>query len=296
MGEGDNTGGDGRRWALPLAMLLCGAVLGAGLTWALIGDDDAAGDDDAGVAAEVLGTSTVPVGTESASAEPTDATDPAGSADDPSEPNDQHGGTDPERPSIVEFGGVARSELAAQLLEVRDVALRYPTYADALAAGYVPTTPFAPGLGAHLGKPTDAQPPDQPLDLQRPQSYLYDGTEPDSRVVAVMYVQLGGEQPPEGFAGPLDVWNGVDGQCLAKGTTDPAFPAKDSVTEDECASVDGTFLDTTAWTLHAWVVPGWEAPGGVFAHANPDIVCADGTTESDPVEGCEAPDPTGGTP
>ena len=265
MGEGDNAGHEdvrsdgeepaGPRWVLPAAMLLVGALLGAGVTWAV-----SAGDDDAEpVAADVLGTSTVPVGTES-------ETDQAAVPDDADEAGG-HGAVDPDRPTIVEFGGDDRAELAAQLLEVRDVALRYPTYADALAAGYVPTTPYAPGLGAHLGKPEDAQPPDEPLDLQRPQSYLYDGTDPDSRVVAVMYVKIGNEEMPEGFAGPLDIWNGVD----------------------------GTFLDTIAWTQHVWVVPGWEAPGGVFAHSNPDLVCADGTTDSDPVEGCEAPSSTGGT-
>lgn len=293
MGEGDSAGHEDVRtdgagpagpwWVLPVAMLLVGALLGAGVIWAV-----SAGEDDAEpVAADVLGTSTVPVGTES-------ETDQAAVPDDADEAGG-HGAVDPDRPTIVEFGGDDRAELAAQLLEVRDVALRYPTYADALAAGYVPTTPYAPGLGAHLGKPEDAQPPDEPLDLQRPQSYLYDGTDPDSRVVAVMYVKIGNEEMPEGFAGPLDIWNGVDGQCLAKGTTDAAFPAKESVTEEECASVDGTFLDTIAWTQHVWVVPGWEAPGGVFAHSNPDLVCADGTTDSDPVEGCEAPSSTGGT-
>jgi hypothetical protein len=201
---------------------------------------------------------------------------------------------DEQRPSIVEFGGDERAALAAQLLTVREVALRYPTYADALAAGYVPTTPYAPGTGAHVGKAADAQQNGTPLDLQRPQSYLYDGTEPGSRLVGVMYVQLGGEQAPDGFVGPLDRWSRTRGQCLKKDSMDPAYPAAPSVTEEMCDAADGTFIDLIAWTQHAWVVPGWEAPGGVFAPLNDDIVCADGTTDSDPVEGCEAPTPTGG--
>jgi len=45
----------------------------------------------------------------------------------------------------------------------------------------------------------------------------------------------------------------------------------------------------TAWIQHVWVVPGWEAPGGVFAPYNADIVCADGTTDSDDVKGCPTP-------
>jgi hypothetical protein len=201
---------------------------------------------------------------------------------------------DEARPSIVEFGGDERAALAQQLLTVREVALRYPTYADALAAGYVPTTPYAPGTGAHVGKAADAQQNGTPLDLQRPQSYLYDGTEPGSRLVGVMYVQLGGEDAPDGFVGPLDRWSRTRGQCLEQDSMDPAYPAAPSVTKEMCDEADGVFVDVIAWTQHVWVVPGWEAPGGVFAPLNDDIVCADGTTNSDPVEGCDAPTPTGG--
>lgn len=261
-------------WALALSVvvaLVVGAVLGSSLA----GHDEAPPAPDAEVLAAT--TSSVP------------ANEDAGGHD--------HGEldrADEERPSIVEFGGDERAALAAQLQTVREVALRYPTYGDALAAGYVPTTPYAPGTGAHVGKAADAQQNGTPLDLQRPQSYLYDGTDLDSRLVGVMYVQLGGEQAPDGFVGPLDRWSRTRGQCLKKDSMDPAYPAAPSVTKEMCDAAQGTFIDLIAWTQHAWVVPGWEAPGGVFAPLNDDIVCADGTTDSDPVEGCEAPTSTGG--
>lgn len=194
-----------------------------------------------------------------------------------------------ERPTIVEFGGSERARLGEQLETARTVALRYPTYADALDAGYVPTTPYAPGTGSHLGKPSDTQLPGAELDVRRPQSYLYDGTDPDSRVVGLMYVQIGGSEAPEGFAGPLDRWDPFRGQCLAADTMDPLFPGASSVSEAQCSAAGGDYLDITVWTQHVWVVPGWEAPGGVFAHFNDDLVCADGTGESDPVTGCAAP-------
>jgi hypothetical protein len=199
---------------------------------------------------------------------------------------------DAERPTIVEFAGSERALLGEQLTRAREVALRYPTVADAVAAGYELTTPYAPGTGAHFGKDEDTQPPGKPLDIDVPQSYLYDGTEPDSRLVGLMYVQLGGDTAPEGFAGPLDTWSAFPGQCLKPGTTDPVFPTKDSVTEDECDEAGGQFIDVTAWIQHVWVVPGWEAPGGVFAPLNDDIVCSDGTSEADDVEGCPAPPST----
>lgn len=196
---------------------------------------------------------------------------------------------DGDRPTIVEFHGAERARLAGQLARAREVALRYPTVADALAAGYEPTTPYAPGTGAHYGKDADTQAPGQPLDVDRPQSLLYDGTDPGSHLVGMMYVQLGGDAAPDGFAGPLDTWEPFPGQCLEQGRTDPVFPTKASVTEAECDAAGGVFVDATAWIQHVWVVPGWEAPGGVFADANTDIVCADGGTETDPVAGCDPP-------
>lgn len=203
----------------------------------------------------------------------------------------RHDGEDADldRPTIVEFHGDERQQLADELVEVRELAMQYPTVADAEGAGYELTTPYAPGTGAHYGKDADTQPPGQPLDLAKPQSFLYDGTEPGSRLVGVMYVQLGGNTAPDGFAGPLDTWEAFPGQCLKPGTTDPVFPTKDSVTKAECDEAGGTFVDVTAWIQHVWIVPGWEAPGGVFAPYNADIVCADGTTDADDVEGCESP-------
>lgn len=192
------------------------------------------------------------------------------------------------RPNITEFAGPDRAALGAQLVTARQVALRYPTRADAEAAGYEPTTPYAPGTGSHMGRDDQAQPPDAPLDLAKPQSYLYDGNDPTSHVVGLMYVQLGGDEPPEGFAGPLDTWQGFHGQCLKADSFDPLFPAEDSITEERCTGAGGRFIDVTAWIQHVWVVPGWEAPGGVFAAYNSDIVCRDGT-EVDPVDGCPSP-------
>lgn len=198
--------------------------------------------------------------------------------------------TTAKRPTMLEFSGPERAKLGAQLVEARAVALRYPTRADAQAAGYEPTTPFTPGLGSHMGKDSQTQPPGATLDITKPQSYLYAGTDPDSPVDGLMYVQLGGDKPPEGFAGPLDEWSAFKGQCLAKDKLDPLFPSADSVTKEQCDKAGGRFIDITAWTIHVWVVPGWEAPGGVFAHGNSDILCADGTTNTDPVTGCPAPE------
>lgn len=277
--------GAARRTAVALSLLALGALVGA--TTSMVVSDPSPAPE-----VQVAGTSvTAPEpdsGTGTDAGGGTRTSGVAGHGD--------HGAVDVDRPSIAEFGGPQRYALGEQLVRAREVALRHPTLADAEAAGFVPTTPYAPGTGAHRGDPANAQPPGRPLDVERPQSYLYDGTAPDSRVVGLMYVQLGGEEPPEGFIGPLDVWTPFRGQCLRPGTTDPVFPAAGSVTEQRCTEAGGDHLDVTAWTLHVWVSPGWEAPGGVFAPLNDDIVCADGTRDSDPVDGCPAPTFPGGTP
>lgn len=264
-------------WITSVALLVVGAAIGLTVGLVVAPDDDAET-----VATEVKGTSVIRSTTTGPTTTAPSTTSMAGM---------DHGDDVDlaDRPTIVEFSGAERAALAEQLTTVREVALRYPTLADAAAAGFEPTTPFTPGLGAHMGRDDWTQPPGQALDLTKPQSYLYDGTGPTAELVGVMYVQLGGDTPPDGFVGPLDPWHAVRGQCLKADEYDPLFPAEDAVPQDRCEGAGGRYIDITAWTQHVWVVPGWEAPGGVFASDNSDIVCADGTTDSDPVEGCPSP-------
>lgn len=261
-------------WIVGVATLVVGLVGGVLIGLAV------APDDTTPVDTAVLGTSIVQT-TTTAPADTTTTTMAGMDHGDAEEPTD--------RATIVDFSGPERDLLAQQLTTVREVALRYPTLADAAAAGFEPTTPFTPGLGAHMGRDDWTQPPGQPLDLTKPQSYLYDGTGPTAELVGVMFVQLGGDTPPDGFAGPLDPWHAVKGQCLKADEYDPLFPADGEITKERCDGAGGRYIDITAWTQHVWVVPGWEAPGGVFAADNSDIVCADGTTDSDPVDGCPSP-------
>ena len=65
------------------------------------------------------------------------------------------------------------------------------------------------------------------------------------------------------------------------------FPADQDVTREMCEGVNGTFMESTVWMVHAWVVPSWESPNGVFSHDNPNLVCADGTTETDAAGFCQ---------
>ena len=181
-----------------------------------------------------------------------------------------------------------RATLKTQLTEARDFALRYPTVADATGAGYRLAGGFAPGSGAHYitySGLTGAG----AFDPTKPISLIYDGTNPASQVIGLMYYGLG-ESAPDGFAGPNDHWHRHSNVCIKNGPggLDVPFPADQDVTAAQCAGVQGNLLKTTGYMVHAWVVPSWESPLGVFSHDNPDVRCADGTFHTDKAGFCAA--------
>lgn len=180
-----------------------------------------------------------------------------------------------------------RDALKAQLAEARDVALRYPTVADATAAGYRLAGGFAPGSGAHYigyGGMTGQG----AFEPGKPMSLIYDGTSPTSQVTGLMYYGMG-ESPPEGFAGPNDHWHRHSSVCIKSGPggLEVPFPADQDVTKAQCSAVQGSFLELTGYMVHAWVVPSWESPLGVFSHDNPDVRCADGSYKTDKAGFCQ---------
>jgi hypothetical protein len=176
-----------------------------------------------------------------------------------------------------------RALLAHQLVEARAVAMRYPTVADATAAGYhLVGGGFGPGSGAHYiggGGYSFNFDPSHPLAL------IYDGIHPTSEMVGLMYYSMG-TTAPQGFAGPNDHWHRHSGVCIGKGGA-VLFPPDSDVTARKCAIARGLYMPITGWMVHAWVVPGWESPKGVFSHENPDLTCADGTFHTDAIGRCQ---------
>ncbi|MFI5048048.1 MAG: hypothetical protein ACHQIG_13360, partial [Acidimicrobiia bacterium] len=187
--------------------------------------------------------------------------------------------TQPDQP----LDPATRALLAQQLTTARDTALRYPTVADALAAGYHLIGGFGPGAGAHYLGGSRGTFTGQ-FDPSSPQSLIYDGTSPTSQVVGLMYTG-GAATAPEGFAGPNDHWHRHSGVCLRG--ADVLFPVDANVTEATCSAAGGRYMATTTWMVHAWVVPSWESPSGVFSHENPNLRCADGTFNTDTVGRCQ---------
>ena len=174
-----------------------------------------------------------------------------------------------------------RVELARQLTLAREVALQYPTVADAEAAGLHRAGPFSPGLGAHYvsyanaGGDADGVMSDD--DIRKPLAWIYDGTHPDSPIVGLFYTT--NLKNPTGLAGPNDTWHVHQDICLVTTPTgiDTPLGADHSATTKECEAVKGRLLEQTGYLLHAWVVPGYESPQGVFSHITSAVACDDGS-------------------
>jgi hypothetical protein len=158
-------------------------------------------------------------------------------------------------------------QLEAQQAQARTVAVKYPTVAAAEADGYRKSTPYVPCIGAHYTKTSLAA----RFDVSAPSELLFDGTNPDSKIVGLSYLvfHLGG--PPEGFAGPNDRWhqhNLNGGLCLKGGLVVGA----ESTSPAECKARGGAKVPLDdIWMVHDWVVPGWECSWGVFAGECPEL-------------------------
>jgi hypothetical protein len=175
-----------------------------------------------------------------------------------------------------------REALEAQMTVARQVANEFPTVKEALAAGYMRSTPFVPCIGAHYTNTAKVFGfhPDAPSEL------LYDGTDPDSKIVGLSYLVLEpGGKPPAGFAGNNDHWhqhNANGGLCLKGGVV----VGGEDTTRADCAARGGhKTLLTDIWMLHAWIVPGFECSWGTFSGECPElggVLCGNAWEAPDP--------------
>jgi hypothetical protein len=111
------------------------------------------------------------------------------------------------------------------------------------------------------------------FDPAAPSELLYDGTAPNSKIVGLSYLVFHPGGPPEGFAGPNDVFhqhNANGGLCL-KGSS---VVGGESMSKKTCELIGGhksAKLMANVWMVHAWVAPGWECSWGVFAGECPEL-------------------------
>ena len=171
--------------------------------------------------------------------------------------------------------------LAHQFARTAELVAMFPTVATAEAAGYHRSGPFSPGLGAHYGRGGNiSSGVIDEANVLAPM-LIYSGTEQDSRLVGFMYNSFGSANPPEGFAGPNDIWHYHTNVCIAirpDGSIDSPLGAdSENIDRALCDKYGGFVIDNTGYMMHLWSVPGWENPLGIFHETHPGIRCADGT-------------------
>jgi hypothetical protein len=193
---------------------------------------------------------------------------------------------------VHELDASTQAELDDQLAITRDVAARYPTVADAEAAGYRRIGPYFPGIGAHYGKMGELEMNrDGGFDddkIAHPFTIIYDGTEPTSGVAGFMYLSMA-DAEPEGFAGPNDVWHYHEDLCLSYSSTgeiDVPFGLDRQATDAQCAAAGGRKIGISPWMVHVWSAPGWDDDPevGTFGEVHTDLTCPDGTYHMLPID------------
>jgi len=166
-----------------------------------------------------------------------------------------------------------------QLREARAAATRFRTTADAAAAGYVQSPAQIPGVGTHW---VNWELVDRPFDPAYPAMLLFDQSPlHDTRLAGFSY-WVRSTDPPEGFAGPNDVWHRHSGLCFVNGwNVRENVPAK-----DQCA---GQWLNgSDLWMLHVWIAPDAPNRDGVFAPRNTALCPPDFAQLPDVVK-CSSP-------
>jgi hypothetical protein len=160
-----------------------------------------------------------------------------------------------------------------------DAARRFPTTDAAAAAGYVQSSTQLPGIGTHWVNWTLV---DQPFDPARPAMLLFDQSPlHDTRLAGFSY-WVRSVDPPEGFAGPNDVWHRHSGLCFVNG-----WDVRENV--PAASDCEGQWLNgSDLWMLHVWVAPGVPNPDGLFAPRNLALCPADNAPVPDVVK-CSAP-------
>ncbi len=159
-----------------------------------------------------------------------------------------------------------REQFAAQVQLANDVVARYPTVKDAEAAGWKRTTPYVPCIAAHYLKGSAFATGFAP---SAPEITLSEGTEPDSKIVGLSYLQFADpDKAPDGFAGPNDPWHVHRQLCIGKG----GVLGDENTTAEKCEARGGKVqqLDNL-WMNHMWNVPGWESRWGLFSSEHPDL-------------------------
>jgi hypothetical protein len=160
-----------------------------------------------------------------------------------------------------------RTEFTAQVQQANAAVARYPTVADAEAAGYTGITPYVPCIAAHYIKNEALG---NPFDPAEPEILLYVDTDPDSEIVGLSYLQFADpDVEPEGFAGDNDPWHIHQQLCIGAGG---GVRGDESTSDEECEERGGRVIPLdNLWMTHMWNVAGWDSRWGLFSSEHPDL-------------------------
>jgi hypothetical protein len=154
---------------------------------------------------------------------------------------------------------------------------KYPTVADAEAAGWRAATVNLKGIAAHFlrnGAVGFTQ-FDDTFDINEPEALLFDGLEPDDPIVGISYL-VSGPEAPEGYEGKWDVWHRHDAVCFANGLVTAEVgghpDSKIAITEEDCKAQNGfMFPISNLSMIHVWMDPDNPSSSGVFSHDHPAL-------------------------
>ncbi|HEX5139352.1 MAG TPA: hypothetical protein VFX19_00280 [Dehalococcoidia bacterium] len=154
-------------------------------------------------------------------------------------------------------------KLAGEVAEAMDVGSRYTSLDTALAQGYIQITQDLPLIGAHFINLDYAN--DGKFDIEHPEMLIYHFENGAWRFYGLSYltavIGYDGEQPPEGFTGPYDVWHWHEGWCF---TLKGARKSNGS----DCKTPVEFYAARTGYMVHVWYV---DNPLGVFSHSHPGL-------------------------
>jgi hypothetical protein len=146
-----------------------------------------------------------------------------------------------------------------QIQSAVDTAKQLTTTEAAATAGYMQSSIQLPAIGAHWIKWSFV---DAPFDPARPSMLLFDLSALHPTRLAGLSYWVRSDKPPDGFAGPNDIWHRHSGLCFENG-----WLAMENVpSSNECA---GQWLNgSDLWMLHVWVAPDVANTAGLFAARN----------------------------
>jgi hypothetical protein len=176
-----------------------------------------------------------------------------------------------------------RATLSQQIAAANTVVLKYPTVAAAEAGGYRRITPYVPCIAAHY---LNGSLLDSTFDPANPEILLFAGTDPDSQLVGLSYLDFNGpDNEPEGFAGKTDPWHVHRQLCIGGG----GVLGDENTDEGACEARGGRVVPLEGlWMSHMWPVPGWESRWGLFSSEHPDLGGRIGDINATPAPADEA--------